>query len=150
MPPVRPIPALNAEETAPATMYLPSRDQSVASWKGESPSTSSWPVWLAFLTNMLFPFLATELKMMRAPSGDQMGHRALPPKVKREAVPRARSWSHRSETPDWGSRRSVATVVPSGEREAHSMLPGGPTVPEGLPERSNQVICTPPFATAAM
>src|ERR1051326_1413142 len=79
------------------------------------------------------------------PSGDQIG-RALPLElsVKREAVPRARSYIQMSESPVSGFRTSVATELPSGEIAGRPNDAGRPTVPRSLPDRSIQVSCEVP------
>src|SRR5258707_627761 len=70
------------------------------------------------------------------------------PNVKRVVVPRFRLVSQMSPREFWESIRSQATLDPSGEMTpAEGMLEGGPTVPSGLPERSNQVSCRSSPAT---
>ena len=87
----------------------------------------------------------SELKAIRSPSGDQAGSVSLPgSKVKRESVLCATSTSHRSLVDVRGSKRSVATVFPSGAIAAVVICPGGPrgqvTYRRG---RTRSVACCP-------
>src|SRR3954466_6757696 len=74
------------------------------------------------------------------PSGDHNGDvlfRELT--VKREVVPRSRSYIQMSDNPVWGSTTPAATELPYGEIEILPNNAGKPTVPTVLPDRSIQV-----------
>src|SRR5215510_9813087 len=83
-----------------------------------------------------------ELNAILEPSRDQTGKELREFEVSGDSVPRARSCNQISINPVSGSRRSNATVVPSGEIAGQFRSVGGPTVPKTLPERSNHVSCT--------
>src|SRR5262245_49387525 len=103
-------------------MYRPSRDQSVGRLEGAVLSrASSCPTPLVAFWYTLLP---EKRKAIRLPSGDQTGFEFdLELNVNREAPPRTRSCNQMSEIPVCGSRREIATALPSGEIAGHCTIP---------------------------
>ena len=89
-------------------------------------------------------------RRIRSPRGDHAGIIVQPGRREsRDAAPRVVSIVQVMPAPVRSSSRSAATALSSGERATWIHRPGSPSVPSGLPARSNQVSCVVGVRSAA-
>ena len=117
---------------------FPSGDQSVGKLRRRAKLSFDLTAGRCFLERK-FPPARSDLKMMRVPSGDQIGEVSVSAwDVNLVSTPRATSSSQMSDVLVSGSTRPMASRVPSGDSRKLTS-PISVAVPSACPSRSNHV-----------